>query len=337
MNLRCKFVLAYGNSLDIRERFKSLLKDEHITNPNEGVLDTIATYYSNQMLTATTPNVAETLYKMVKEMPGTETKMSVSLALGLASINGPVWSHRLNILSAVRNRGEQLMVKVLCVKDVDPKLSHLFTLEQIQEQRDFEGAVCSLLDLAHTTLPLVQSEVVDVVIPGTSVKEVGMAAGKYHAIVMPRFAITLAETAQLSVDCVLSGGVRMKEALDYIHSHNLVHMDVKPDNIFLTQSGTWYLGDFGSCRHIGDKILSYTDVFYPECLYGQPAKPAYDWYMLAVSLLIELLPDKRKWRSNLCRNKVVARDLVDASIHGLVNERARELLYHIMKRFSDNS
>lgn len=36
------------------------------------------------------------------------------------------------------------------------------------------------------------------------------------------------------------------QGLEHLHDNGLCHLDIKPDNIFLSQSGTtWKLGDFG--------------------------------------------------------------------------------------------
>ena len=37
----------------------------------------------------------------------------------------------------------------------------------------------------------------------------------------------------------------MASALKHIHGLGMVHLDVKPDNIYSTPSGTFKLGDFG--------------------------------------------------------------------------------------------
>src|SRR5699024_2338489 len=38
------------------------------------------------------------------------------------------------------------------------------------------------------------------------------------------------------------------EALAYVHSHNMLHRDVSPDNIFLCANGSVRLIDFGAAR-----------------------------------------------------------------------------------------
>ena len=42
----------------------------------------------------------------------------------------------------------------------------------------------------------------------------------------------------------------MAEALQHLHARGIVHMDVKPDNIYTTVDGAVKLGDFGlaTCR-----------------------------------------------------------------------------------------
>jgi serine/threonine protein kinase len=40
----------------------------------------------------------------------------------------------------------------------------------------------------------------------------------------------------------------MLRALNELHGHNVVHLDVKPDNILRTFQGRFKLGDLGLCR-----------------------------------------------------------------------------------------
>ena len=39
--------------------------------------------------------------------------------------------------------------------------------------------------------------------------------------------------------------LQIGEALQHLHSRGIMHMDVKPDNIYTTSAGTYKLGDFG--------------------------------------------------------------------------------------------
>ena len=39
--------------------------------------------------------------------------------------------------------------------------------------------------------------------------------------------------------------LQIGEALQHLHSRGIMHMDVKPDNIYTTSTGTYKLGDFG--------------------------------------------------------------------------------------------
>ena len=37
----------------------------------------------------------------------------------------------------------------------------------------------------------------------------------------------------------------MFQAVKHLHDHDLVHMDIKPENIFISDDGICKLGDFG--------------------------------------------------------------------------------------------
>ena len=123
---------------------------------------------------------------------------------------------------------------------------------------------------------------------GTSL-QIGVAANRLHlALLMPRFPSSLADLPQLNETLLLRGGLRLKMALDFMHSKELVHADVKSSNCIVKETGDWYLSDFGSSLKIGEKITSCTEMFSPEPIMFQMATPRHDWMLLLVLLSVEL-------------------------------------------------
>lgn len=45
--------------------------------------------------------------------------------------------------------------------------------------------------------------------------------------------------------------LQLAAALQHVHSHGMVHMDVKPDNVYMCDDGTFKLGDFGLATAMG--------------------------------------------------------------------------------------
>jgi len=85
------------------------------------------------------------------------------------------------------------------------------------------------------------------------------------------------------------------EAVDFIHSHNIVHRDIKPQNIKLSSGGKVKMLDFGIAKgkvshgltRVGG-VIGTPNYLAPEQLLGQPATPRSDIWALGV-LLYEML------------------------------------------------
>ncbi len=93
--------------------------------------------------------------------------------------------------------------------------------------------------------------------------------------------VSLAETARILTP--------IADALDFAHSHGILHRDVKPNNILFDQRGSPFLADFGIAKAMesassltGTGIIGTPDYMSPEQARGETLGPRSEVYSLGV-------------------------------------------------------
>ena len=99
----------------------------------------------------------------------------------------------------------------------------------------------------------------------------------------------------LPIARVLELAIQICKGIGYAHRANLVHCDVKPQNVLVTRDDRVKVADFGIARAISEasrqqdsQVWGTPQYFAPEQAAGEPATPASDVYAIGI-ILFEML------------------------------------------------
>ncbi len=99
----------------------------------------------------------------------------------------------------------------------------------------------------------------------------------------------------LAIPQALAYAIEIARALGAAHEHQIVHRDVKPQNILIDPEGGAKITDFGIARSLSEegltlagRVLGTTDYVSPEQALGQAVTPQSDLYSLGI-VLYEML------------------------------------------------
>ena len=97
----------------------------------------------------------------------------------------------------------------------------------------------------------------------------------------------LASNGPMDVETILQILFQVAKPMDYVHSHNVVHKDLKPENIVITETGDVKIIDFGTATlhnkiHENDVIVGTPEFMSPEQLRGDIVGPQGDIYAIGI-------------------------------------------------------
>ena len=114
----------------------------------------------------------------------------------------------------------------------------------------------------------------------------------------------LHDRGALSVDDAVRVAIAVASALEVAHRKGIVHRDVKPGNILITDSGDIKVTDFGIARAVAEASMTVTGTtlgsvhyFSPEQARGDQVTGASDVYALAI-VLFEMLTGRRPFEAD---------------------------------------
>jgi len=130
-------------------------------------------------------------------------------------------------------------------------------------------------------------------------------------------------------------------ALEYLHDHNIVYRDLKPENVFIDQQGYPKLGDFGFAKVLDAGKRTYTfcgtpGYVAPENILAHGYGTSVDWWGLGIVMFV-LLTGRQPFTSPKSEDPmVVMRRIVDEEFDvkftPYVSSAAKDLVLRLLER-----
>ena len=229
--------LSYAETAD--ERFIRLLGQTDI-NIEAHVLANIheTGELSSRMVAASTPDHAMSVYMDAERVPQSHTRAEVLMNSNIR-LDGPVPMH--GVLKAMFiyafEENVPLILKVPNLADSARKECALFA--QLSDGVKSNGRDVSDYALVPVKLLKLRGE--------HTATRVSPLKTFNCGILMPIYCMSLDKVpVPIPPQYALQEGERLLEAIQTIHSFGWVHGDIKPHNIFLSNDGRMWLGDYGS-------------------------------------------------------------------------------------------